>query len=429
MLTRARKIACPNAGVAARGCTNTPESTEMTTARSENVNEVDQARMSAFRATKGDGPIVVGPWLSEVGFELLYWIPFVRSILEFRAVDPARLVTVTRGGAHVWYQQFGGTHLDILDLVPYVRYRDASAQRVEQQGGQKHVDLGELDEEILAAVRERVPVAAHNVLHPSSMYQMLRRLWGERDGFMAVDQYLKYQPLDAASVPEVPGLRLPPDYVAVRFYHSPSFPATPENQDFACRTIEQLAQRTPVVLLNNGLVMDDHVEVQLPVGPGIHRVTEAMTPANNLAVQTAVVAKATAFYGTYGGFSYLAPFYGVPAVGYYSDPSQFKHMHLSLAYRVFLQEGYGAFLPMNVKDVPRIAQAAPAATPVVRSPRRARHNASAALPPPIGPDAMNDVADDGRAQPGASGGTASRRVSGRNSTTARFAASAGLTPP
>ena len=28
------------------------------------------------------GPILVGPWLSEVGFELLYWIPLLRWIKE-----------------------------------------------------------------------------------------------------------------------------------------------------------------------------------------------------------------------------------------------------------------------------------------------------------------------------------------------------------
>src|SRR5438067_5828333 len=30
------------------------------------------------RVVSGSAPIVVGPWLSEVGYEVLYWIPFVR---------------------------------------------------------------------------------------------------------------------------------------------------------------------------------------------------------------------------------------------------------------------------------------------------------------------------------------------------------------
>ncbi len=30
----------------------------------------------------GTRPIAVGPWLGEVGFELLYWVPFVRWVAE-----------------------------------------------------------------------------------------------------------------------------------------------------------------------------------------------------------------------------------------------------------------------------------------------------------------------------------------------------------
>ena len=45
-----------------------------------------------------------------------------------------------------------------------------------------------------------------------------------------------------------------------------------------------------------------------------------MTPRNNLAVQTKVISGARAFIGTYGGLSYLAPFYGVNSLAFYSNP-------------------------------------------------------------------------------------------------------------
>src|SRR3712207_9549526 len=43
-----------------------------------------------------------------------------------------------------------------------------------------------------------------------------------------------------------------------------------------------------------------------------------MTAHDNLAVQTRVVAGARALFATYGGFSYLAPFLGVPSYSWYS---------------------------------------------------------------------------------------------------------------
>src|SRR5690606_3605400 len=43
------------------------------------------------RIASGRGPIVVGPWTSEVGFELLYWIPFVHWFARSRGIAPSRL--------------------------------------------------------------------------------------------------------------------------------------------------------------------------------------------------------------------------------------------------------------------------------------------------------------------------------------------------
>ena len=53
---------------------------------------------------------------------------------------------------------------------------------------------------------------------------------------------------------------------------------------------------------------------------GVRTLPHDMHPRENLHVQSAIVAGASAFVGTYGGFSYLAPFLGVPSTAYYSDP-------------------------------------------------------------------------------------------------------------
>ena len=51
------------------------------------------------RLVGGSSPLIVGPWLSEVGYEVLYWIPFLRWVQATYHVDPDRLLVVTRGGA------------------------------------------------------------------------------------------------------------------------------------------------------------------------------------------------------------------------------------------------------------------------------------------------------------------------------------------
>src|SRR5688572_20462677 len=41
---------------------------------------------------RGRGPIIAGPWLSEVGFEVLYWIPFLAWFEDRYRVDRERVV-------------------------------------------------------------------------------------------------------------------------------------------------------------------------------------------------------------------------------------------------------------------------------------------------------------------------------------------------
>src|SRR4029077_6002753 len=60
------------------------------------------ARRALRAAAAGSGPIMLGPWLSEVGYEALYWVPFVRWFTRQYDVDPDRLVVVSRGGVAAW---------------------------------------------------------------------------------------------------------------------------------------------------------------------------------------------------------------------------------------------------------------------------------------------------------------------------------------
>ena len=58
------------------------------------------------RIAAGSETIVAGPWLGEVGFELLYWVPFLRWFAGAFRVAPQRLLIVSRGGTATWYRPF-----------------------------------------------------------------------------------------------------------------------------------------------------------------------------------------------------------------------------------------------------------------------------------------------------------------------------------
>jgi hypothetical protein len=297
-------------------------------------------RRELARLAKVPGPILVGPWLSEVGFELLYWVPFLKwAVAEF-ALDPSRLIAVSRGGVSSWYHGIADNYCDLFDLFSIDEYRGANEARWQSAGNQKQYDIGEYDKEIARLVGKRRGVTVEAMLHPSIMYRLLRFFWYEKAAVSLLQKHTRY---DAIPKPPLPADRygLPAHYTAVRFYFRPSFPDTPDNRAIVRDLVSRLQTERAVVLLNPGLRLDDHddVEVGESVGPSVgqskvYRIDHALTARDNLNVQTAVIAHADAFIGTYGGLSYLGPYLGVPTVGLYSHAPELVPAHLDVTWRL-----------------------------------------------------------------------------------------------
>jgi hypothetical protein len=126
---------------------------------------------------------------------------------------------------------------------------------------------------------------------------------------------------------------LPDEFVAVKFYFRPSFPETAANKRLVRDVVAALAERTSVVVLNTGLGVDDHAEVDPGADTPVTWLLDGVQPNHNLEVQSYAISRSKGFVGTYGGLAYLAPSYGVPSVAFYSDPSHFLPSHLDVARR------------------------------------------------------------------------------------------------
>ena len=273
-------------------------------------------------------PIVLGPWLGEVGFELLYWIPFVRWFTTRFGVDRDRLVSVSRGGAAVWYRSFVGRSYDALAFMSQDDFRRRNASRTECLGEQKQIASTPLDDEIVGFVREREGRDLA-VLHPSTMYRLFAPYWWGHQPMEWIQRYARFEPIRPIPL----DVALPPSYTAVKFYFNDCFRSTAENRSFADRTIRQLADEGPVISLSTGVTVDDHDPCEPDVA-AMHHIRHLLAPETNLAVQSAIVAGARRFVGTYGGFAYLAPLCGVPAVTYFSEPGSYSTRHLDLVQQV-----------------------------------------------------------------------------------------------
>lgn len=278
--------------------------------------------LAVRRAGRTGHPLVVGPWLSEIGFEVLYWIPFLRRLFDRHGIRPEQVTAISRGGVAGWYAGVADGYLDILDLFDVEEYRRRQHERVVEAGEQKQYLLTSLDREIW----RRGQVEGSRV-HPLAMYSRLRYFWGREEGVDALERLCLYRPFPDPGPADFP---LPDRFVAAKPYFSSCFPETPENRRFVGELIARLAETVDVVLMSTGLHIDDHAEFGAAANGRVHSLAGRLPAQNNLGVQTRVIARAQSLLSTYGGPFYLGPVLGVPSVSFFSV-SNHNPTHLEAA--------------------------------------------------------------------------------------------------
>ena len=310
--------------------------------------------------------LVAGPWLSEVGFEALYWVPFLNWLKTAFRIDPARVIAVSRGGVGSWYQGVADRYVEIWDEMDPAEF----ARRNVERGITKQYEPAALDRDILDIVSKRVGTSDFDVLHPGLMYRLMTLYWSGQRAMGFVDAHLRFQTMTPPPEMIDPAL-LPKEYVAVKFYAARSLPDTPDIRDHLRAIVEGLSERLPVVLLDTGLVLeDDHADYTFAAWPAdlsavargakvdarsakAARVLSArswMTPRNNLGVQTQIVAGAKAFVGTCGSLAWLAPRLGVDTSALFVDP-KWLHAHLAVAMRAYHRLNAGRFAVADLRAI------------------------------------------------------------------------------
>ena len=292
-------------------------------------------------------PIVVGPWLGEVGFELLYWIPFLRWFAREYGIASERLTAISRGGPASWYRPFAGSYQDVFDYASGEDFRREHERRVRELGEQKQLRPTGFEQEIVAQVAGKIGLRDAATIHPSVMYELFRPYWWGHVDDRWVHRHARFMRL---STDADAGVAVSRPYAVVKFYFNDCFADTQQNRAFAQDTVCRLAEGMPVVSLTTDLGLDDHTGIAFH-GKGVAR-PPLEQPRSNLEVQSALISGASLFVGTYGGFSYLAPFCGVRAIAYYSDERGFARRHLDMARSAFASLGAEPLLDVRPLSVP-----------------------------------------------------------------------------
>jgi hypothetical protein len=253
------------------------------------------------RLVQGGRPLLLGPWLGEVGYEALYWLPFLAWIVERWEIPPARLIALSRGGVASWYAPLTRTYVDLWDLLSIESYVGGNARR---SSTKQHFREG-FDDDLLERAARAAGEPDADVLHPSLLYNL--RVWKMTTAQIA--DISRYTPIVAPRA--MAPTHLPARYVAMKLYHGECLPDTTLVRDWLRNLVATTAAVMPVVLLDTGLdLRDGHRDYEDVDGAAISA-RPWMTARTNLAVQTQIIAGAHRYVGPRGGISWMAPRLGV----------------------------------------------------------------------------------------------------------------------
>jgi hypothetical protein len=315
-----------------------------------------KVRSTLRAAAAGSGPIVLGPWLSEVGYEALYWVPFVRWFTRHYDVDPDRVIALSRGGVSAWYGGIASRYVEQFDLFTTEEFAARNEAR-RGEADQKQLTRSAFDEEVLSRALARLGVEDGHVCHPSAMFRLLRQFWLGNDSLQYVLDYTDYSPVRMISPVELPPL--PDRFVAVKFYTGRALMDTPAHREMLRALVERIGRTNPIVTLNTRLTVDEHEDYVFQDIPGVITLEQWMTPQNNLGVQTEVIRRASRFVGTCGSLAWLAPMLGTDTVAVYAD-DHFLTPHLYAARHAYASMPAARFTALDLAVLDQIRAFDPA---------------------------------------------------------------------
>jgi hypothetical protein len=308
---------------------------------------------SIAQLAQGNAPIIVGPWLAEVGYEVLYWIPFLRWFQDAHGIPRDRLVVVSRGGLDSAYAGIAGRYVDLFDLMTpqELAGRNRRRRADAEGGGQKQSASSPLDDELVAAVKSRLAIGDARVCHPSLMFKLFREVWHGNLPMDVLWRRTHYETTPRLSTPL--DLPVPSDFIAVKLYAGPALSMHESTRAVLRQLVARATATAPVVLLDVDLGIDEHRDLELDDLPGVTSARSLMDARTNLGVQLALVARSRFFLSACGGLAWLAPFLGVPTVAVY-DNDQLLAPHLIVARQAGARTGAADFTPLDLRAVSRL---------------------------------------------------------------------------
>ena len=210
------------------------------------------------RIARRDRPIIVGPWVSEVGFELLYWIPFLNWVTTQRPVrTPIGWSSSRVAAARPGTATSAARYVDLFDYYTPEQFREQSEQRITDRQAQAADDVRIRSRHHQARAAE-LASSRRRPAAPDAHVPAVPRVLAEPRGRRRSSRTSRCSRRCRRSRPAIwrAGFR-------TTTWRSGSISTTRSriprrNRRFVADLLNALAETTDVVLLNPATQLDDH---------------------------------------------------------------------------------------------------------------------------------------------------------------------------
>jgi len=261
--------------------------------------------------------IVLGPYISDVGVEFTYWIPFLRWLIHTYKLDSRRIIAISRCGARLWYEDLGVEYLDISDLMDDSELAEYF-RTITTGWNMKQFYLTVGEKEILKRAAQKAKIHDYSLIHPALMWNLFLPVWKR---FLPLDfiyNYTAYEPFNHLCWNKKDTFGLPENYIVVKFSFFPYFPQTRENLSFLDELIRILARNFNVVSLHTDILVDRHKEFNYDAN-GLYEIRDKVNYKNILEIQTKIMSNAALCLGVLGNIISFAPYLNVKTLSIYSN--------------------------------------------------------------------------------------------------------------
>lgn len=257
------------------------------------------------RIADSQAPVIAGPCLEDAGWEVLFWLPFLRWVAARR--PRGFQLAVSMRGLPEWYTGVSEKFVSMSQLIDWQTYRQLQGQQLNYSAKNAKRQISALDARLVELGADVAGLANPELLHPARLLELVDESRRGRVPAGAITAHAVYARLPSPDKP-VPGL--PESYVVV-LYRKPKTAGTDTSADVRLSDlVRRVSQHCPVVVL----VSDREAPVFDDSGLGVQTLrVDDIKDSSRIQARARVIGKARAMiaFGDQES-SALAPFLGVP---------------------------------------------------------------------------------------------------------------------